>query len=80
MLQEHLPKERADEIAAKLAHGLWTHDHSIAPADAQALGLTVSTDMPSEVLELMSLYPQPVRTQPTVEYLPHERSLQNERP
>jgi hypothetical protein len=36
--------------------------------------------MPSEVLELMSLYPQPVRTQPTVEYLPHERSLQNERP
>jgi hypothetical protein len=31
------------------------------------LGLRVSTKMPAEVLELIGLYPQPVRAQPTVE-------------
>jgi hypothetical protein len=30
---------------------------------AKELSLPVRTDMPNEVLELMSLYPQPVRTQ-----------------
>jgi ClpP class serine protease len=43
---------------------------------AKELGLTVSTDMPNEVLELMKLYPQPVRTQGGgggVEYLPVPR-------
>jgi len=41
----------------------------------QHLGLRVRTDMPNEVLELMSLYPQPVRTQSGggVEYLPLPR-------
>ena len=29
------------------------------------LGLPVGTDMPKEVLELMTLYPQPVRRQST---------------
>jgi hypothetical protein len=37
--------------------------------------MPVRTDMPNEVLELMSLYPQPVRTQSGggVEYLPAPR-------
>jgi hypothetical protein len=30
--------------------------------------------MPSEVFELMALYPQPVRQFPTVEYLPGRRT------
>ena len=29
--------------------------------------------MPPELLDLMALYPQPVRRQPTVEYLPERR-------
>ena len=37
---------------------------------AKSLGLPISTDMPEEVLQLLSLYPQPVRSVPTVEYLP----------
>jgi hypothetical protein len=40
---------------------------------AKELGLPVSTDIPSDVLELMKLYPQPVRAQGAgggVEYLP----------
>jgi hypothetical protein len=43
-------------------------------ATAKELGLPVSTDMPNEVLEMMKLYPQPVRTQSGgVEYLPMPR-------
>jgi ClpP class serine protease len=78
LLQEHLPKERADELARTLSQGTWTHDHPIPPPEAQALGLRVSTDMPAEVLELMTLYPQPVRTQPpSVEYVPRPRLLRD---
>ncbi len=32
--------------------------------------------MTHEFLDLMSLYPQPVRRQPTVEYLPHQRRFE----
>jgi hypothetical protein len=40
--------------------------------DAKSLGLSVSTDMPDDVLQLLTLDPQPVRTQSGggVEYLP----------
>src|SRR4051794_28269027 len=46
-----------------------------APCPSCSLGLSVSTDMPNEVFELMTLYPQPVRTQSAggVEYLPVPR-------
>ena len=41
---------------------------------AKALGLPVSANMPDDVMKLMSLFPQPTRTQPTVEYLPVPRT------
>jgi hypothetical protein len=39
------------------------------------MGLNVSTDMPADILELLALYPQPMRTQTGggVEYLPIPR-------
>jgi ClpP class serine protease len=40
---------------------------------AKAMGLNVSDQMPTEILELMDLYPQPVRTRPSVTYLPSRR-------
>ena len=45
----------------------------IAAAGVRRLGLYVSSEMPPEVLDLMALYPQPVRRFPTVEYLPGRR-------
>ncbi|MBL7962022.1 hypothetical protein JNL27_17450, partial [bacterium] len=43
-------------------------------------GLPVSTDMPDEILELMTLYPQPVRRQGGgVEYLPEPRQREARR-
>jgi ClpP class serine protease len=74
LLDRQLPADKAEALAETLSTGTWTHDFPIFAATARQLGLRVSTDMPDEVLELMSLYPQPVRTQGGgVEYLPVPR-------
>jgi len=70
LLEKPLGAERAAEVAEKMTSGIWTHDYAITPEEAKSLGLPISTDMPEEVLQLLSLYPQPVRSVPTVEYLP----------
>lgn len=69
--------DEAAELAHKLATGTWAHDYPITASEAKALGLPVKTDIPNEVLELMTLYPQPVRLQVGgVEYLPIRRQRQ----
>lgn len=74
LLTRSLPSDKAAELAELLASGgKWTHDYPITFETAQSLGLKVSANMPSEFLQLMSLYPQPVRRQPSVEYLPIPR-------
>jgi ClpP class serine protease len=74
LLERRLPTEQACNLAEKLSMGTWTHDYPIAPEEARELGLAVSTDMPGQVLELMALYPQPLRAQSGgVEYLPIPR-------
>jgi ClpP class serine protease len=77
LLGRQLSAEQAEALAEKLSTGTWTHDYPISPAEAKALGLNVSTDIPNEVLELMGLYPQPLRSQAGgVEYLPVPRQKQ----
>jgi ClpP class serine protease len=80
LLTRRLPAEKASELAEKLATGIWTHDYPIWASTAKSLGLSVSTDMPDDVLQLLTLYPQPVRTQSGggVEYLPVERRTQRQ--
>ena len=74
LLSRRLSAEQAGALAEKLSTGTWTHDHPISAQMAKELGLQVSTDMPTEVLNLMTLYPQPVRMQAGgVEYLPIPR-------
>lgn len=73
LLAVRMPRGEAAALAEKLASGTWTHDYPIAAAEAKALGLPVSTDMPEDVLTLMTLYPQPVRQSGGVEYLPVPR-------
>ena len=53
-----------------LTSGTWTHDFPITCERGQELGLPVRDDMPENILRLMRLYPQPIRRQPSVEYLP----------
>jgi ClpP class serine protease len=74
LISERMDEKKAHSLAAKLATGTWTHDYPISADEARELGLPVSTDMPGEVLELMKLYPQPVRRNGGgVEYLPVPR-------
>jgi ClpP class serine protease len=73
-LHRSLSAEQAEKLAETLSTGQWTHDYPISAAEAKQLGLPVNTDMPDEVMELMSLYPQPVRhSGGGVEYLPVPR-------
>jgi ClpP class serine protease len=65
--------EQARRLADLLSTGTWTHDFPITVQKARELGLPVRSDIPTEVLELMELYPQPVRRVPSVEYLPGPR-------
>jgi ClpP class serine protease len=78
-LAARTPPEKAQELARLLSEGTWTHDHPITYDAAKSFGLPVRCDIPPELLDLMALYPQPVRRQPTVEYLP-ERRRSNSRP
>jgi hypothetical protein len=73
LLANKCPSERVEELARLLSDGTWTHDHPITYETAKIFALPVRSDIPAEVLDLMALYPQPVRHQPTVEYLPEHR-------
>ena len=67
-LADEMPPEKSEELAGLLTGGTWTHDYGITCEAAKAFGLNVSSDIPAEVLQLMSLFPQPKRQ--GVEYLP----------
>ncbi len=69
LLTENYGAEKAKELAATLSQGTWTHDYAINADIARGMGIHVSTEIPVEFLQLMSLYPQPVKKQPSVEYV-----------
>ncbi|MGA1845602.1 SDH family Clp fold serine proteinase [Deferribacter abyssi] len=70
LLCDKYEDEKSRELAKILSTGTWTHDYPITFDEAKKMGLHVSSDIPTEVMQLMSLYPQPVRRTSSVEYLP----------
>jgi ClpP class serine protease len=83
LIGDRMPDDKATALAATLSTGIWTHDYPITVDEARELGLPVSTDMPSVVLDLMQLYPQTTQRRPSVEYIPlpyGPRSRPAERP
>ncbi len=70
ILAEHLPEERAQELAQVLSEGRWTHDYPFTVEEAKELGLPVNTDMPEAVYKLMTLYRQSGQRRPSVQYVP----------
>ena len=70
LLADKMSPEPAAALATRLASGTWTHDYGITFEGAKALGLPVSAEVPNEVYEFMSLFPQPTRMRPSVEYVP----------
>ncbi len=76
ILTSKVGEERAEELAHVLTEGTWTHDYPITFDVAQQLKLPVSSAMPDEVMQLMGLYPQPIRRQASVEYLSKPRHFE----
>lgn len=71
IMTPRMARDKAEELAHKLASGTWTHDYALTPAEAQELGLEITVGMPPEILDLMKLYPAPVK-QSAVEFLPFD--------
>ena len=69
LLTPRLDQASAEKLAEKLAGGHWTHDYALTAQEAGELGLPVTVGMPTGVLDLMKLYPQPVQRS-GVEFLP----------
>jgi ClpP class serine protease len=70
LLLEHHEDQKAEEIATAFSDGRWTHDYPIETEEVRALGLPVSDSVPTEVYELMNLYPQAGPRRPSVEFIP----------
>ena len=66
----HMPQDKAENLADMLSSGIWTHDYPIGVSDAKEMGLQVNTEVPQEVYQLMSLFPQSGRGRPSVLYIP----------
>jgi ClpP class serine protease len=68
LLTDRLAADAVDPVATLLTAGTWTHDYPITCEQARDLGLNVNTEMPREIMQLMTLYPQPLRRAGGVEY------------
>lgn len=77
LLGDKLDATEAERVAGLLSEGHWTHDHPLTLESARELGLLVSDDIPAEFLDLMGMYPQPVRRESAVEYIPAPRHRQD---
>src|SRR6267154_5636682 len=58
LMTRRLSAEQATALAEKLTCGTWTHDYPIWASTAKSLGLSINTNMPNDVLQLLTLYPQ----------------------
>src|SRR6266436_8792612 len=61
LIRAPMTEDAAKDLANVLTSGRWTHDYPISASEAKAMGLNVNTDMPEEILDLMAMFPQPVR-------------------
>jgi ClpP class serine protease len=70
LLAGRMSDEEAETLGSKLTSGTWTHDYPITAQEAKAMGLPVTTAVPPEIYRFMRLFPQPTRSQASVEYIP----------
>jgi len=70
LIGDQMTSEKAKSLVDKLASGQWTHDYAVTAKEAAELGLNVKSGIPASIMQLMQLYPQPVRLLPSIEFLP----------
>lgn len=73
LLVDNYGEEKATRIGSLLAEGYWTHDYPLTYEEIEAMGLNVRSKLPVEIYKLMNLFPQPIRQQRSVTYLPERR-------
>src|SRR5258708_2550595 len=59
LLTPRMEQAAAENLAAKLAGGHWTHDYALTADEAGEVGLPVEVGMPLEVMALMTVSPRP---------------------
>lgn len=67
---QKIKPENIDRIIDALTTGRVTHDYPILVEEARELGLPITAGLPSEIYDLMELYPQPMTGRPSVQYIP----------
>ena len=75
LLTGRYPERTVEELSELLTQGSWTHDYPINCDQAKGLGLHVSFDVPTEIYEMMHLFPQPLKRTPSVEAGPGDRHV-----
>ncbi|MGC1394672.1 MAG: ATP-dependent Clp protease proteolytic subunit, partial [Coleofasciculaceae cyanobacterium] len=75
LLNDDIPEpkinpENVEKIIQFLTTGQVTHDYPVTVEEATSLGLPVTVGLPSEIYNLMELYPQPQGGRPSVQYVP----------
>jgi ClpP class serine protease len=70
LLGKRMPEKEANELAALITTGQFTHDFPITVERAKSVGLPISTQMPESIYRLMELYPQRGTGRPSVNYVP----------
>lgn len=63
LLTGTVSENAATAVAEQLSSGRWTHDYPIEADEAREIGLNVSNDMPADIMELMTLFPDKLSRQ-----------------
>lgn len=80
LIGDRMPAEQAASLVDKLAGGQWTHDYALTAEEAKLMGLNVKIGIPASILNLIRLYPQPIRHAPAIEFLPQNPARSPEAP
>jgi len=71
ILTRRYPQQTVNKIIEELLSGKYTHDNPITADEASAIGLKVSSQVPSEIYDLMACYRMGIGTKrPGVEFVP----------
>lgn len=70
LMQGNYSDNGSCSISDLLASGKWSHDYPITVPEAKELGLSVTTDMPGDIIELTTLLAATNIRQPSVHYTP----------
>jgi len=73
LLLKHFPHDKAVALATTLTDGRFTHDYPITVETARGFELPISETMPTDIYDLMDLYPQTGIGRPSVLYVPFRR-------